>query len=116
MRKGEETSSWPARETFSLLNTDVSKSRETGALTAEDATILAEREDLVPCPGTVADRDLRDFEVEETKLMLGEAKVVAFDDLRGLEDGRERVGAMDEVAAAICSLQCSKKRLRGGSD
>ena len=99
------------------MNTDVSKSRETGALTADDATILAEREDPVPFPGTVAVSDLRDFEVDETKLMLGKAKLVPFDDLREEErDGHERGGAMDEVAAAICYLKCSKTSARGAAD
>ena len=94
------------------MNTDVSKSRERGALTAADATILAEREDPVPFPGTVAVSDLRDFEVDETK---PKAKLVAFDVLRAL-DGHERGGAMDEVAAAICYLKCSKASARGGAD
>lgn len=87
------------------MNTDVSKSRDIGALTADEATIRAEREDPVPFPATVAVRDLRDLEVDEREPMLGKAKVVAFDDLRALEeeegDGHEREGAMDEVAAAI---------------
>ena len=90
------------------MNTDVSKSREIGALTADDATILAEREDPVPFPETAAERDLRDLEAEKVKPMLGKAKVETFDDLRALEEeeegGHEREGAMDEVAAAILSL------------
>lgn len=79
-----------------------------GALTADDATIRADKEDPLPFPAAVAVRDLRDFEVDEREPMLGKAKVVAFEDLRVLEeeegDGHEREGAMDEVAAAILSL------------
>lgn len=88
------------------MKTDVSKSRETGVLTADEETIRAPREDPVaepiPFPATVAVNDLRDLEFDERKPILGRAKVL---DLRVLDeeegDGHEREGAMDEVAAAI---------------
>lgn len=94
------------------MKTDVSKSRERGALTADDETIRAEREDPVaepiPFPATVAVSDLRDLEEDERKPILGRAKFLAFEDLRVLDeeegDGHEREGAMDEVAAAIFSV------------
>lgn len=102
------------------MKTDVSKSRETGVLTADDATIRAEREDPVaePFPATVAVNDLRDFEEDERKPILGRAKLEAFEDLRILDeeegDGHESEGAMDEVAAAIFSQcitnVCGKRR------
>jgi len=88
------------------LKTDVSKSRETGALTADEETMRAAREDPVaPFPATVAVSDLRDLEEDERKPILGRAKVLALEDQRVLDeeegDGHEREGAMDEVAAAI---------------
>lgn len=93
------------------MKTVVSKSRETGVLTADDATIRAEREDPVaeptPFPATVAVSNLRDLEEDERKPILGIAKLLGCEDLRDLDDeeadGHERGGAMDEVAAAISS-------------
>jgi hypothetical protein len=106
-KKKVRTSSWPARDTFSFLNTEVSKSREIKGFTlGTDDTILAPKTPPVTLPLLALSglKVLEDTDDENPKLLLhrsdlDDADFRVFDGV-----GVVRVVEKDVAAAAISVL------------